>query len=82
MTVTPLAGQVGHGRGAATGDIGRSAGPVVVARGLRRVRLYNAGCGCTRGARRPGGPARRRHPARGELATVQVYGEHERTARR
>ena len=40
MTVTPHAGQVGHSHGAATGEIWRIAGPVVVARGL-------SGCGCT-----------------------------------
>ena len=68
MTVTPaLDGQVGNGRGAATGEIWRIAGPVVVARGLDRVRLYNV----VRVGREalPGEVIR----LDGELATIQVY---------
>ena len=67
MTVTPHAGQVGHGHGAATGEIWRIAGPVVVARGLYRVRLYNV----VRVGREalPGEVIR----LEGELATIQVY---------
>ena len=67
MTVTPHAGQVGHSHGAATGEIWRIAGPVVVARGLYRVRLYNV----VRVGREalPGEVIR----LEGELATIQVY---------
>ena len=59
MTVTPHAGQVGHGRRRRRpARSGASPGPVVVARGLDRVRLYNV----VRVGR--GGAARRGHPAR------------------
>lgn len=70
MTVTPsLDEQVGRGRdaGATTGEIWRVAGPVVVARGLDRVRLYNV-VRVGRGAL-PGEVIR----LDGELATIQVY---------
>jgi V/A-type H+-transporting ATPase subunit A len=68
MTVTPaLDGQAGNDRGAATGEIWRIAGPVVVARGLDRVRLYNVV--------RVGPEALPGEVIRldGELATIQVY---------
>src|SRR4051794_4293369 len=68
MTVTPaLDGQAGNDRGAATGEIWRIAGPVVVARGLDRVRLYNVV--------RVGPEALPGEVIRldGESATIQVY---------
>ncbi|WP_445189175.1 V-type ATP synthase subunit A [Pseudonocardia sp. Cha107L01] len=68
MTVTTaLDEQVGNRHGATPGEIWRIAGPVVVARGLDRVRLYNV----VRVGREalPGEVIR----LDGELATIQVY---------
>jgi V/A-type H+-transporting ATPase subunit A len=68
MTATPkLDRQLGVDHAAPTGEIWRIAGPVVVARGLDRVRLYNV----VRVGRAalPGEVIR----LSGDLATIQVY---------
>jgi V/A-type H+-transporting ATPase subunit A len=67
MTATPALDSQHHVDGAATGEIWRIAGPVVVARGLDRVRLYNVVR--VGQAALPGEVIR----LDADLATIQVY---------